>query len=546
MIRDVDQLDDGAVVRGQVGVVGAGFAGVDLARHLGRHGVQVVLLESGRLDFDPRTQELARFDSVGKPIRQVDPHGPVTPYLPPAYRGETRVRRFGGTSTLWTGKWRRFDPLDFQERPWVPHSGWPIGMEDLRPFYDTVGRDYGPADIAAFAPGEVFRRLATLGAGAGLQVSGHIWQAETLRLAPRYGPELERAANVDVVLGANAVEVVLADGCQRVRAIAFCSLDGRRFELVADQFVLSTGGLEAPRLLLASNRQLRAGVGNQRDLVGRFFMDHPKHKRGKLRPGRKLADPVAAFAATQPRPRPHVSFALCDGIQRQQSLLNHAVYLQPRYRYDVRYPTGRVEAVRDALRNGRVGRVVPSVVALVRSPDAVRAVVQRRRYRGQGGPIDHYGLTMYLEQAPNPDSRVRLGAERDVLGVPKLVVDWRLTALDHSSFARTLAALREAFASAGLGQVDFGAEPLTLDDTVDAAHHLGATRMASSPSEGVVDANLRVFGTSNLFIASSSVFPTGHSAGPTFTILALARRLGTHLLELRRRQRPVDVTAPSG
>lgn len=533
MIRDVDQLADAAVVQGEVGVVGAGFAGVELARMLGRNNVRVVLLESGRLRFDPRTQELARFDSVGKPIREVDPDGPFTPYLPPIFRGETRIRQFGGTSNVWTGKWRMFDPLDFEERPWVPHSGWPISFEDLRPFYDAVGADYGPDDIAPFRPDEVFHRMRNLAAGAGLQVSGHVWQAQTLRLAQAFGPELRDAPSVDVVLGANAVEVVLADDRERVQAIAFCSLDGRRFELKADHFVLATGGLEAPRLLLASNRQVPAGVGNERDLVGRYFMDHPKHKRGTLHPGPPMRDPVAALTATQPRPRPHVSFSLSAGVQREQGLLNHAIYFKPRYRYDVDYPTARVKALRGAVRARSLLKLMSSTVALARSPEALRKVAERWRHRGQGGALDHYELTMYAEQAPNRDSRVRLGSERDALGVPKLVVDWRLTPLDHASFGRTLDFLREAFARTDLGRLDFGPEALGLDDTVDAAHHIGATRMAATPSEGVVDADLRVFGTTNLFIVSSSVFPTGHSAGPTFTIMALARRLGEHLLELR-------------
>lgn len=536
MIRDVDQLRDGDVVHGEVGVVGAGFAGMELARHLGRQGVRVVLLESGREEFDPATQELARFESVGMPIRTVDPEGPFTPYLPAIFRGETRIRQFGGTSNVWTGKWRPFDGLDFETRPWIPHSGWPIDLQDMRPFYDAVGRDYGPDDIASFRPEETFADLGAHVAGSGLQVSGHVWQQHTLRLARSHGPELRQSPNVDVVLGANAVEIVLADDHRSVRSIVFRSLDGRRFELIADQFVLSTGGLEAPRLLLASNRQLPAGVGNARDLVGRFFMDHPKHKRGTLQPGRVLQDPVAALTATQPRPRPHVSFSLSDDAQRERGLLNHAIYLQPRYRYDVDYPSEHVDAVRQALRTRSLPGLLPPATALLRSPEALRKIAGRRRHRSQGGPLDHYGVTMYVEQAPNPESRVRLaGGERDALGVPRTVVDWRPTALDHTSFTRTLDALREAFAKADLGHLDFGAEPLGLEDTVDAAHHIGATRMAATPQEGVVNADLRVFGTTNLFIASSSVFPTGHSAGPTFTILALARRLGAHLIELRGR-----------
>jgi choline dehydrogenase-like flavoprotein len=139
---------------------------------------------------------------------------------------------------------------------------------------------------------------------------------------------------------------------------------------------------------------------------------------------------------------------------------------------------------------------------------------------------------MYVEQAPNPASRVRLGSERDALGMPRLAVDWQATALDHRSFEKVHDALVRAFEAAGLGRLDFGDAPLSLADTVDAAHHIGTTRMANHPGEGVVDRNCKVFGTENLFVASSAVFATGHSAAPTLTIMALARRLGEHLAAL--------------
>ena len=531
MIRDVAELDDGMVLRAEVGVVGAGFAGIDLTRYLARHGVHVVLLESGRLEFDPAIQALARTSSVGMQIRIPDPDGGFTPYLEPIYRGETRLRQFGGTSNIWTGKWRTFDALDFEERSWIPYSGWPIGIEDLRPFYAEVAREYGLADFDGFARNASNHRLRKVAAPAGLKQSFHYWQKEPLRLSGMFRQESERSANIDIVLGASATEIVLDPDLEHVRAVGFRSLDGRRFTLSAGYVVLAVGGQEAPRLLLASNRQIPAGIGNGRDLVGRFYMDHPKHKRGKLWPSRAMKM-FAHHCATEPRPRFHTSFSLSDEVQRAQSLLNHAIYFTPVYRYQREYPTESVEAIKAALRSARVERLLPPARALAASPGAVWKVVERVVYRDRGGPVAHYASSMYVEQAPNPESRVYLGSERDALGMPKLVVDWRPTPLDYEGFQRLLRGLTAALAQAGLGRLEFGPEPLTLDDTVDAAHHIGATRMAAAPVTGVVDRDCRVFGTDNLFIASSSVFPTGHSAAPTFTIMALARRLGAHIIGL--------------
>jgi choline dehydrogenase-like flavoprotein len=531
VIRDVAQLEDGAVLRGEVGVVGAGFAGLELTHYLERHGVRVVLLESGRLDFDPRTQQLAHVYSVGKPIWEPDPEHELTPYLRPEVRGEARIRQFGGTSNTWTGKWRIFDELDFEERPWVPHSGWPISFEELRPFYGAAVRDYGLAEFDEFERSEGVYRLRTAAGRGGLEVSCHVWQRKTLRLAGRFTSRLSQAKLVDVVLGANATEIVLAESLDRVRSIVFRSLEGGRYELEAEQFVLAVGGMEGPRLLLASNNQLAAGVGNEHDLVGRFHANHPKHKQGVLWPTRKLAKPVEVGTADHMRPSYHVTFQLSHKEQRDRAVLNHALRLIPKYRHDLDYPAERAQALRDGLRGRSSSQTARAALALARSPRALGKVMSKTLHRGHGGRLDHYALTMYFEQAPNPESRVYLADERDPLGMPKLVVDWRLNSLDRESFERTLQGLREGFDRAGLGRLDF--QSLTLDETFDAAHHIGATRMATTPTAGVVDAQCRVFSTHNLFIASSSVFPTGSSMAPTLTIVALARRLAAHLLERR-------------
>lgn len=532
MIRDIAELADGTALQSEVGIVGAGFAGIELARYLGRHGVRVVLLESGRSDFDPETQRLARVDSVGKPLRTPDPDGGFTPYLPPIFRGETRLRQFGGTSNIWTGKWKIFDSLDFAKRPWIPHSGWPFGLEELRPFYDEVARDYGLEDFDAFARGAANETRRKALGEAGLKVSFHFWEKETIRPVKRFFQELQQAATVNVVLGANATEIVLDDDLERVRSMTFQSLDGRRLTLAASYFVLATGGLEVARLLLASDRQAAAGIGNRHGMVGRFFMDHPKHKRGTLRPGRAV-NLITEQTATRPRPGFKASFSLSDDVQQRQALLNHAIYFTPVYKYQIGYPVDRVSAIKAALRTAKPWRALAPTMALLKSPSVLWKTLQMRLHQNRGGPIAHYSVAMYMEQAPNPASRLYLGSECDALGTPRLVVDWQLTPFDQEVFQKVLRGLADAFAEAGIGTLDFGAEPFTLDDTVDAAHHIGATRMAATPAEGVVDRHCRVFDTENLFVASSSVFPTGHSVAPTFTIIALARRLGVHLLKLR-------------
>lgn len=482
MIRQITEVADDAVLHADVGVVGAGLAGIDVARYLGRRGLRVVLLESGRLEFDPAIQELARVSFAGKPLRTHDTHGHLSSYLPPMYRGYCRIRQFGGTTNVWTGKWRIFDPWDFDERPWIPNSGWPITLNDLLPFYEDAARDYGFGDFVKEAGSEFVLETRNLLASVGLEPHIFYWEKTPTRSGTRFFQELKQATTVDVVLGATATEIVLDDNLEHVRAIVFHSLDRRRFSLQAKHFVLATGGLEAPRLLLASNRQIPGGIGNARDLVGRYYMDHPKDMAGTLRPGRAIKHVINGLQ-TQPRPRFGISFSLSERVQREQALLNHALYVRP-------------------------DRTSRSAFAT------------------------HFALKLGVEQVPNRESRVFLGSQRDALDMRELVVDWRFTPLDHEALDLLLRRLTKATADVGLGRLDFGSKPLRLDEMMDASHHMGATRMAADPSKGVVDSNCKVFGVSNLFVASSSIFPTAHAYSPTYTILAVARRLGAHILAL--------------
>lgn len=479
MIRNVTELADGAVLDADIGIVGAGLAGIDLARQLGRSGIRTVLLESGRLEFDPEIQELARVILAGKRLRTNETDGDISRYLPPMYRGYCRIRQFGGTTNVWTGKWRIFDPWDFEDRPWIPHAGWPITLDDLLPFYEHAARDYGFGDFAAEAGGRFFLGAQQLLLPHGLAPHLFYWERSATRSGTRFFQELRHSSQVDVVLGASASDIVLHDSLRAVREIELRSLDGRRFRLRAAQFALATGGLEAPRLLLAASRQIPAGIGNAHDLVGRFYMDHPKHMQGQLRPGpatRRLLEGLK----TEPRPRFGISLAHTGAVQRARGMPNHAIYLRPVYRTRL-------------------------------------------------GPLAHFAVKLGIEQMPNPDSRVHLSPERDALGMPRLVVDWRFTPQDHAALASVQQSLAEAFAASGVGRLQLGPRPLTIDDMMDASHHMGTTRMAADPSRGVVDRDCRVFGVDNLYIASSSVFPTGHAYSPTYTILALARRLAAHL-----------------
>lgn len=498
MITDILDMGEQTQLQAQVVVIGSGIAGAEVATHLARNGREVVLVESGRQQFDPAIQALNDVVFLGKRHRELNPDSYYHRYLPPELRGVSRVRQFGGTSNVWTGKWKYLQPSDFEPRPWVEHSGWPIAFTDLLDHYRSAAKDYGFGDLEAEAErAEIQSLRGKIGAG-GLKMSSFYWEESPTRTAHRFGDEMRRSPNLRVVLGATVTELTLDDRRQRVTGVVGKSLEGREITIAGQTVVLATGALETARLLLASDRQLPGGIGNGHDLVGRFYTDHPKHHTGKLHPG-PLAQDFANELQYGPKPRFCICFALDDATQEQHQLLEHVLYLQPIYE---------------------------------RLPQRLwRTVRGRPACRDRNGAVAHYRVKFVTEQAPHQASRLTLGRDRDALGQRQLQVDWCFTDHDRRSMATTLALLTERFAQVGMGRFDFGDDPPTLETMTDAAHQMGTTRMAHRPEEGVVDTDCRVFGTENLYVAGSAVFPTGPSYSPTFTILALARRLGEHLLQ---------------
>lgn len=498
MITDILDLGEQKKLRAQVVVLGSGIAGAELATYLARHGREVVLVESGREGFDPSIQALNDITFLGKHHRKLNPDSYYHRYLPPELRGVSRVRQFGGTSSVWTGKWKYLQPSDFEARPWVPNSSWPISFTDLLEHYRSAAKDYGFGDLEAEAMRPEIVALREKVAVGGLKMSSFYWEETPTRTAVRFGDEMRRSKNLHVVLGATATELSLDESCKRVKAIVCRSLEGRELTVEGETVILAMGAFETARILLASDRQLPNGIGNAHDLVGRFYTDHPKHHTGTLQPG-PFTRKYARELQYSPKPRFCICFALDDATQREQELLEHVLYLRPIY-----------EKRMDRL--WRMLRFSPAC-------------------EDGNGKVAAYRVKFVTEQAPHKDSRVKLGTQYDVLGQRKLELDWCFTDLDRRSMTKTLELLTHRFAELEIGTFNFGDKPPTLENMTDAAHQMGTTRMGSGPEEGVVDQNCRVFGTENLYVASSAVFPTGPSYSPTFTILALARRLGQHLLE---------------
>lgn len=546
----INQLDGStpSQIDADLCIVGAGAAGIAIARSFIGTSRSVCLVEAGGLSGEKKSQALYEGASVGPlPFDLVN----------------SRMRIFGGTCTLWGGGCIPLGSYDLEARDWVPHSGWPLSYDDLQPYYANA-RAYCQIESNEFEDGSFLGPLARppLAFDADKMVN-RIFARSPVLFGQAYRAELEAAPNIHVLLHANLLGLEASADGGSIREARIGSLDGSTGVVRARHFVLACGGIENARLLLLSNSVKPKGLGNDQDLVGRFFMDHPSGKLGTV----TTDDPDRL---TQPYDRhPGKSSAsafpeicLSDEFQKAHRLLSGRVHpfsvegTVPRgiralreFRAALRSPAldeGALLEARmcDAMKNGPAS---PQGAAAVESTamlalrvglgagDIARAFMQKMA----GRPTvqsSHVELIGFFEQAPNPASRVTLGADVDALGKRKACVDWQFTALDRLTYktAATLFGKELAAACGGTFQIDqwLSDDGGTTPQVHGTGHHLGTTRMAQSADEGVVDPHCRVHGIDNLHIAGSSVFPTGGWAFPTFTIVALSLRLAQNLHHL--------------
>ena len=543
MIIDARSLPPDEVLETHVCIVGAGPAGITLAREFANQNFQVCLLESGGLDFDSETQSLADGIVIGDPYPEIS---------------QTRLRQFGGTSHFWEGQngYKEYgfrclplDEIDFEQRDWLPYSGWPFTKAHLEPFYERAQTVCKIGPYAYNAEDWEDRRAVRL------PFKGDRVTTSISQYAPRtpftygYREELKQAPNVTTVLYANVINIETDEANQTVTRLRIACLQNREFWVTAKLVILATGGLENARLLLASNQQQPAGLGNQNDVVGRYFMDRPILSARLIPFNRKIFDQTTLYDIYPTKGVPVMArVKLTETVMRSERLMNNGAQLFPRPLAHQREATLALRSLISAIRNGKPSQdVFKHLGTALRGADyivaagfwsAVRQIPSLRRGDWSYLPLEkqrfsEFEIFYQIEQAPDPNNRVVLSPERDRLGQNKVELHWRLNPMDVEHAVRVQEIWAEEFATAGLGELQFARTQEDLKFEKPAMHHhMGATRMHNDPKQGVVDANCKVHGISNLFIAGCSVFPTSGYANPTLTLIALSLRLADHIKTL--------------
>jgi choline dehydrogenase-like flavoprotein len=548
MFLDGRQVELGARIETDLCIVGAGAAGLTLACQFAGMSTRVCLIESGGLDFDWQTQSLYEGGNVGLKYFDLD---------------VCQLRYFGGNTNGWGGWCRPLDAIDFRERPWVKDSGWPFPLAELEPYYRSA---HSLCEIAEpeYDPERTARSLGKAGAQVlpfdPSKVETSIYRfSRPTRFGQVYRQEIANAQNITCLLHANVLKINVSDNATRVTDVEVGALSGTRFKVSAAHFVLTAGGIENCRLLLLSNDVAPRGIGNQNDLVGRYFMEHPHTKRVLIAKSRKSA--VSLYGLKFRDHGVSARLSLSETAQRELELLNYSGNIHPIY---FAHDSSGWLSLRKLVLSldpsracdpfvrfppyGRKGLSFNQVAQIARQIDRVTIAALLQVFQPDR-LISGFVLESKSEQAPNPNSRVTLDHERDAFGLNRVRLDWRMLPIDQRTLAYGENIIDGELRRLGVGELARIEEPYVdgwPSNLEGGWHQIGTTRAHIDPRRGVVDGDCKVHGMSNLFIGGSSVFSTAGAAPPTLTIVALALRLANHLRNTiaMERQSTVSRNAP--
>jgi choline dehydrogenase-like flavoprotein len=571
-IKNLGSFDAGSRFETDVVIVGSGPAGLTVAREFFQTSTRILIVESGLIDETPDYAALNELESIGEPSAEVQRnrrtsfHGAsLSTWSAKLQPYGVRCRAFGGSTHAWAGKSAPLDPIDFVQRPWVPHSGWPIDHTSLKPFLD---RAIQVLNLGPNVDGEgVWKLMGIEPPRPELDSDGlrsFFWQFARSRLdrldVMRFGREFAayKADNVRVLLNATVCQIGLSPDGRRFDELEVSTIEGVRSTVKARIAVIAAGGIENARLLLASNRDQACGVGNTHDVVGRFLMDHAGARVARL-DGDAIA-PVTkrfGFYGVRHGGRTHMymhGLVPTPALQERERLLNASVCIM-----EERSPADPWDALKRLLRRDHASAFRDAVSVLSGAkllasgigmkalashamPDMLKKIIVDTAirhvpdfaaavYLNRGVPhkLTSLSVDVLAEQKPDRESRITLSKNLDRLGIPMAKAKWRIHDDERRTIIRLAHLVRHSFGHAGLPEPVL--EPWVMDDRpedgviIDMAHTMGTTRMSDNPRHGVVDRDCRVHNVDGLFIAGSSVFPTSGHANPTLMICTLAIRL---------------------
>lgn len=519
MFIDSRKFDEDMLLNTDVCIVGTGPAGITIANYLSSLKLSITILESGGIEGETYNQDLNQGNIVGQD---------------PGYGLEmSRLRLFGGTSNHWTGSNQMLESMDFKYRDWIKYSGWPISLEDIRPYYKKAFEINEIPSLIDDLPyidkqDNFLKSKILLENKLKEDISLITNYINPLRFSEKYEKEFKNDKNLKTIIHCTANKITTDDD-NNIKSIEAITIKKKKVIIKAKYYVLAMGGIENARFLLLNLNNIPYNTFNNHPIIGSFFQEHYGFTAGTL----LLHDEMAKYlrykynANFNNKLETESYFIPSEKTQYNQEILNCRITF-----YEKQWNS--LFAL-DAIKNKSSYKdIYNSLTNLLNSMEGPIEWTKKTKTKNI---ILNKPQRVYIgmEQAPNPSSRVLLGNALDKFGQRKASLDWNLNETDELSIRKTITWLSQIVGVHGIGRLQIGEVFNNIkwkkknSPIAGAYHHMGTTRMGINVNESVVDKDCKYHQLNNLYIAGSSIFPTTGSTNPTLTIVALALRLAETL-----------------
>lgn len=532
-------------------VIGSGPAGIILALDYARLNPhkKVLLVEYG-IKQQVKENQLDSSIQINNPVNHHQPY-------------ECTNKGLGGTSATWGGRCVMYDEVDFEDRPILNgNCTWDKNiLTDIQDHLPKAAEYFecGKPDFDVAALTNVTPRPIAEGFKQGIVTDTRLERySMPTRFGDRYATEIAAQQNITLIEGFEARDFEQPNAKNKVSFLTLRHVATQKQIIVtADKFVLAAGAQESTRILLR-NPQLFKNVGGVPAALGKYYQGHLS---GKIASVQFYGDPKKTdygFIKDSDGVYTRRRFQFDNKFLKDNDLLNTALWLDNPLYFDPKHRSGAMSfmylamitpvlgkklappAIAHSITKGRINNIPAHLGNIARGaprsftkPAAIfyKRYISKRKLPGVFlySPKNTYALHFHAEQIPFEENRMRLAPDGE-----RLIVDYKLTDADVASVIKLHEVLDNWLRIIHCGELKYWFDKDELPQAIknmskDGLHQCGTTRISNSAEKGVVDTNLKVWGTSNIYVCSSSVFPTSGQANPTFMLGAFAVRLSRYL-----------------
>jgi len=449
-------------------VIGSGPAGISLALELEKQKIKCLIIEAGSKEYSESSQSFYKGKVEG---------------IFPKDLSLLRLRQFGGTTGHWGGLCRPLDEYDYKI--------WPINKKDLDGYLDKAC-EILEINRTNFSDRPITENIKLIK-----------FEQSPVNFFDKYYEKIVKSDFIDLSLDTVCLNFEINQS--QVTSIICKNQSNKNIKIKSNFFVLASGAIENCRILKWSNI-----VNNKNFLnkipIGNYFMEHPYKKVGFAI---GFTKDINNFFSDKGRfseaNNSNFTFAPTGAFIAQKKILNAGFFVRT---HNSKYKVEQELLCKDPGFGNNLVKFINSKKDLC-GADIVSS----------------------WEQDPIYDNKIILDNERDFFDIPRVKIIYKKSQVMKDTIKLVLEDLGKYFIINNIGRIGIEEYLYNNEEYLSDSgfHHLGGTRMGSYEKNSVVDKNLKVHNSKNLFICGSSVFPSGGHANPTLTIIQLSLRLSDFL-----------------